>query len=377
MSVPAEAMYPDVVVRSGFRGYNREVIMEAISEMVDRTGGWPGRAVSGARVLLKVNMLSAKSPERGITTHPEVAAAVGLLLKARGCDVFVGDSPGGAVKGVERYWKNCGFLEMSRETGIGLVNFESSGSRRVEVRGRSYNIAVPVIEGFDVRINLCKFKTHSYCRITNAVKNSFGIVPGLGKAMLHTMSPRPCDLAVNIVDLYEIAGFDLHISDAIIAMDGRGPSTDGTPRPDGVIALARDGVCLDAAMCEMAGLPPLELDTTREARRRGLGKAPEEIVTDGVHRFENFRIPGKSWLNSVPPFMGTVVRALLRVAPRSNEKCTGCGFCARSCPVDAIVIKNNRAVMKRGRCIMCLCCHELCPENAVEIKSFFLRKTKR
>lgn len=370
-------MYPDVVVRSGFQGYNREAIMESISEMVDRAGGWPCKVAPGAKVLLKVNMLSAKSPERGITTHPEVAAAVGLLLKARGCEVFLGDSPGGAVKGVERYWKNCGFLEMSRETGIGLVNFESSGSRRVEVRGRSYNIALPVIEGFDVRINLCKFKTHSYCRMTNAVKNSFGIVPGLGKAMLHTMSPRPCDLAVNIVDLYEIAGFDLHISDAIVAMDGRGPSTDGTPRPDGVLALSRDGVCLDAAMCAMAGLPPLELDTTREARRRGLGKAPEEIVTDGVHRFENFRIPGKSWLNSVPPVIGTVARALLRVAPRSNEKCTGCGFCARSCPVDAIVIKNKRAVMKRGKCIMCLCCHELCPENAVEMKSLFLRKTKR
>jgi len=370
-------MFPDVVVRSGFQGYDRLIIMAALQEMVDCIGGWPDRAVSGAKVLLKVNMLSAKNPERGITTHPEVAAAVGLLLKARGCDVFVGDSPGGAVKGVERYWRNCGFLEMSRETGIGLVNFESSGSRRVEVRGRSYNVAVPVIEGFDVRINLCKFKTHSYCRMTNAVKNSFGIVPGLGKAMLHTMSPRPRDLAVNIVDLYEAAHFDLHISDAIIAMDGRGPSTDGTPRPDGVLALARDGVCMDAAMCAMAGLSPLELDTTREARRRGLGKAPEVIVTDGAHRFENFRIPGQSWLNNVPPFMGTVVRALLRVAPRSNGKCTGCGFCARSCPVDAIVIKKKRAVMKRGKCIMCLCCHELCPENAVEIKSPFLRRTRR
>lgn len=377
MSAHAEATRPDVVCRSGFQGYDRSRIMDALGEMVDSVGGWPVRAVAGARVLLKVNMLSAKSPERGITTHPEVAAAVGLLLKARGCEVFLGDSPGGAVKGVERYWRNCGFLEMCTDTGIGLVNFESSGSRRIEIRGRHYNIATPVIEGFDVRINLCKFKTHSYCRITNAVKNSFGIVPGLGKAMLHTMSPRPRDLAVNIVDLYEAAKFDLHISDAIIAMDGRGPSTDGTPRPDGVLALSRDGVCLDAAMCAMAGLPPLELDTTREARRRGLGKPPEDITVDGAFRFESFDIPGRSWLNSVPPVLGTVARAVLRVAPRSNAKCTGCGFCARSCPVDAIAVKNGRAVMKRGRCIMCLCCHELCPENAVEIRSVFLRRQGR
>ncbi len=139
-------------------------------------GGWPDSAAPGARVLLKVNMLAAKSPERGITTHPDVVAAVGLLLRDRGCRVFVGASPGGAVKGVERYWRNCGYLDMCRETGLELVNFESSGSREVSVRGRSYHVALPVLEGFDLRINLCKFKTHSYCRITCAVKNSFGIV---------------------------------------------------------------------------------------------------------------------------------------------------------------------------------------------------------
>lgn len=377
MSAPAEVKSFDVVVRSGFTGYSRDVLMGAIEEMVGLAGGWPEAAAPGARVLLKVNMLSAKSPERGITTHPEVAAAVGLLLAARGCSVFLGDSPGGAVKGVERYWRNCGYLEVCRETGIGLVNFESSGSRKVMVRGREYDVALPILDGFDLKVNLCKFKTHSYCRVTNAVKNSFGIVPGLGKALLHTRSPRPKDLAVNIVDLYEAAGFGLHISDAILSMDGRGPSTDGRVRLDGVLAVARDGVCLDAAMCAMAGLEPLELDTTREARRRGLGKEPEQMRVDGRFRFEGFQIPGRSWLNSVPTFMGAVARNLLRVAPRSNEKCTGCGFCARSCPVDAISMKNRRAVMKKGKCIMCLCCHELCPENAVEIRSPFLRSGRQ
>ena len=350
--------------------------MEALEVMVAQAGGWPEAAVPGARVLLKVNMLAAKAPERGITTHPEVAAAVGLLMKARGCRVFLGDSPGGAVKGVERYWRNCGYLDLSLETGITLVNFESAGSRKVTVRGREYHISKGILDGFDVRINLCKFKTHAYCRITNALKNSFGIVPGLGKAMLHMRSPRPKDLAVNIVDLYEAARFDLHVSDAILAMDGLGPSTDGRSRLDGVLAVSRDGVCLDAAMCAMAGLPPMELDSTREARKRGLGKDPGDIAVNGYHRFPNFNIPGESWLNRVPPFLGTIARSILRVAPRSNSNCTGCGFCAKSCPVDAIEMKGNRAYMKRGKCIMCLCCHELCPENAVEIRMPVFRHTR-
>ncbi|RKZ03157.1 Thylakoid associated protein, partial [Candidatus Fermentibacteria bacterium] len=53
--------------------------------MVDLAGGWPRSVVPGARVLLKVNMLSAKSPERAITTHPEVVAAAAVLLKREGC----------------------------------------------------------------------------------------------------------------------------------------------------------------------------------------------------------------------------------------------------------------------------------------------------
>ncbi len=377
MSAPADPGVFDVVVRDGLYGRSREGLAGVLEEMVLLAGGWPDSAAPGARVLLKVNMLAAKSPERGITTHPDVVAAVGLLLRDRGCRVFVGDSPGGAVKGVERYWRNCGYLDMCRETGLELVNFESSGSREVSVRGRSYHVALPVLEGFDLRINLCKFKTHSYCRITCAVKNSFGIVPGLGKAVLHTRSPRPRDLAVNIVDLYEAARFGLHVCDALIALDGRGPSTDGRPRPDGVLAVARDGVCMDAALCSMAGLPPRELDTTRIALERGLGKPPEDISVDGPRVFRDFDIPGKSWLNRVPPFLGTVARKLLRVAPRSNDRCTGCGFCARSCPVNAIEIRNGRAVMRKGRCIMCLCCHELCPENAVEIRLPLLRNARR
>lgn len=364
----------DVVIQDGFDFYCVKKLRRAISSMVETAGGWPAGTSTGNKVLLKVNMLAAKNPSRGITTHPAVVAAVASLLKDRGCRVAIGDSPGGAIKGVERYWKNCGFTVAAEVTGSELVSFEGSGSRRVTIHQREYDIALPILEGYDCRINLCKFKTHMYTRLTNALKNSFGIVPGLGKAMLHMRSPRPVDLAVNIVDLHEIADFSMHISDGILCLDRRGPSTDGRRRHEGFLALSKNGLHMDMVLSEMAGLPWSELDSNAEAVSRGLGKPFDEITVHGKHQFVDFEIPERSYLNYIPRWLGPVARLILRTAPVSNHLCTGCGVCKRACPVDAIEIRNGRAKMNKRTCIMCLCCHELCPENAVELKLPFGRR---
>ena len=49
-----------------------------------------------------------------------------------------------------------------------------------------------------------------------------------------------------------------------------------------------------------------------------------------------------------------------------EEKCTGCGFCMRDCPVEAVKISKKKAIINREICTHCGVCLKVCPEQAVE-----------
>ncbi len=48
-----------------------------------------------------------------------------------------------------------------------------------------------------------------------------------------------------------------------------------------------------------------------------------------------------------------------------NEQCTGCGTCARVCPVKNIIINEKRPEFQH-RCEMCFACDEWCPSGAIQ-----------
>jgi uncharacterized Fe-S center protein len=50
-----------------------------------------------------------------------------------------------------------------------------------------------------------------------------------------------------------------------------------------------------------------------------------------------------------------------------EQRCTGCGECVNVCPVDAILIKNNKSVINGLKCIGCATCIAVCPYSAIDV----------
>ena len=109
--------------------YDQPIVDQAVRESIDLLGGVGQFVQPGQKVLLKVNLLSATPPERGIVTHPAVIEAVVRLVQEAGGMPLITDSPGASVPytkaGLRRTYEASGLLEVAKRTGAAL-NWDTS-----------------------------------------------------------------------------------------------------------------------------------------------------------------------------------------------------------------------------------------------------------
>ncbi len=358
-----------------------QALRSYIGELIDNLGGWGKYIRPGESVLLKVNLLSARQPERGVTTHPEVVKAVAQNLIDYGVTVAIGDSPGGADKGVERVFRNTGMITVAEELGIPWVKFETGGARRIDVDDRITLFLTEAASDFDHIINMPKLKTHSLTLFTGAVKNLFGMVPGLRKATYHKLFPLPGEFARMLVAIYANSPVTLHIMDGIVGMEGNGPAS-GELRDVHLLLASTDGVALDAVASYIIGIKEGRVKTTVIADKQGLGNGRLkniEIVNGDIDDFvlkTPFKLPPMMPEAVIPSWLARFIAGFVKYRPVPiDEKCVRCGVCANHCPVDAITMRGDELPeFDYDKCITCLCCHELCPEEAVKLDLNWLAK---
>lgn len=361
-----------------------------IRALVEQMGGMGRFVRPGERIVLKANLLRAAPPESAICTHPAVVEAVARLVKEAGGTPVICDSPGGALHKeavLRSLYEKTGMAAAAAAAGAELSM--DSSTRTVSLPEgkvlRQAEIITPVAEADGV-IDLCKMKTHVLMSMTGAVKNLFGVIPGLSKVGYHATHPDHATFADVLLDLTGYVKPRLSLMDGILAMEGDGPGSSGTPRQAGLLLAAANPLALDTAAGAIMNLPRQDNPVLLAAERRGLTPCRMEDVeliggTVEELRMADYKFPASTKSNLMD-FLGPLARPAERLCKKAlsqtpridGAKCVGCGICAKSCPGQAIAMTapGKKARISQKACIHCYCCHELCPQRAVELHQSWL-----
>lgn len=356
--------------------YEPETLFGAVRRSLELLGGTSAFPAAAANIFVKINHLSPHAPpERAICTHPAFLREVLRILLELGARVTVGDD---VNFGRREEFLATGFRDVCAELGVALVNLRETGFAKVPIAGAlldSVYIARPVLEA-DLVLNLPKLKTHSFTIFTGAVKNLYGVIPYGSRLDGHRRFMRNDMFSRMLVDIFSAVPRQFTIMDAVVGMDGEGPSA-GMPRTIGLVISGADGVAVDAIASGLVSYDPLRIFTTAVAHERNLGVGDPACIDvlgedPAAVRVADFRPSSaasllfRRWL---PSLLYAYMSGELTLTPEVlPDKCTGCGECLSACPAGTIRQIGNIPRIEEAGCIHCLCCHEVCVHRSIRLK---------
>ena len=240
--------------------------------------GLGSRDFDGRRVLLKPNLVEPSRHIPHMTTHPAVVLAAAEVFRSWGATVTVGEAPG--------HMRDTLYVLEESRMGPALraarldfadFNYEEVVWRR-NVGGRSAleGLYLPrsVVEA-DMIVSMPKLKTHHWVGMTAAMKNLYGVLPGIKygwpKNVLHHNG-----IPETVVDINCTLPRTLGIIDAIECMEGDGPIL-GSMKPMGLILVGANLAALDATAARVMGLDPSRISYLKLAEDR-LGPLKERYI---------------------------------------------------------------------------------------------------
>jgi len=378
------SLYPDRVSNEKRTIMSKVLVADSTYETcrqaVDRAFSTFPVDVRGKKVAVKVNALKAGDPDRQayVTHYKLVEAVVEKLVSLQPAQIVVGDSVGTEFYGNSEQVFDVTHLK--KAAGLHYRNF--SKSLTVVKLDRPFKRRVAVLKEVldaDVYISMPKMKTHGLTLLSGSVKNNFGLLAGAQKSWYHYFSVKPEIFAWIVVEMFRLRPPDLVIMDAILAMEGYGPSSPETRWVNKVLA-SDDPVALDTVQAKIIGCKPEEIHFLRIARDLGLGETDLnriEILGDAstIHGYHRPNPPELSYSYKAGVGSGktSIEYYRQRVAYRpviSPERCRykyGCRACIEVCPSGALSQGDELPVKDVSKCMLCSACKEVCDFLALEL----------
>jgi uncharacterized protein (DUF362 family)/ferredoxin len=336
------------------------------------------------QILLKPNLLIGK---KDACTQPSFIEGIIKYLKKKGISmdhVFIGDSPGQFKKNATEIAKKVDIYDVAQKNHIEFLEFENEIPYHESVEDgeklTDYFVSKPV-KDCDVLINLPKLKTHGEAKMTGAIKNYWGIIPGGLKAKYHLLGKNMFEfgkcLADNFSWVYHNKPNRLIVYDLHKVMEGTMGPVSGRMKEWGLVMAGTDELAMDTVALEIGDVGADIIPHLKEANERGLGVGDInkiDIVGIPLKKAKNntpkFKIPGKRMTKLATYITSRIVYKVTKKIPiLDKKKCVGCQDCANICPAGAIRFDDFKyPEFQRDECISCLCCAELCPQQAINTK---------
>ncbi|SLM30389.1 conserved hypothetical protein [Desulfamplus magnetovallimortis] len=367
-----------------------------------------------ALILLKPNLNSNMNALTGNTTDLRILASLVLFLKDEGyTNIVIGDGTNsGFYRNNISVISRLGVDRLAQYYGVKVKDLNRSGDLRKIVldRGVKAHVAGDVMDA-QLLINLPKLKTHFENGMSVCLKNLMGCLVGQeNKKKIHDNLPE------NILRLNNFIKPHLHIVDALVAMEGLGP-TKGTPVRMDRILIGTDPYLIDLLSARMTMFDFKKvrtlslavkkeivtkdyfdfvdsLDLSCDSKKFAPPKAgPLAAFIHSPERQKFFlkirNTPFFSYLASTEWFGKFLFLTNLRQDVFKSEEmlcrelaidhsiCNECGICKALCPLNLDLPGDPEM---KERCIKCMYCYSACPLQAVKFTGemgFFSEQVKQ
>ena len=355
-----------------------------------------------AKILLKPNLNSNMNALTGNTTDLRILSAVIQFLKGKGfTNIVIGEG------------KNSGFFrnkigvisrlkvdKLARYYGVKVKDLNYGKPHEIAFEGGVKALVARECIEADLFINLPKLKTHFEAGMSVCLKNLMGCLIGQeNKKKTHDNLPE------NILRINQSVKPHLHIVDALIAMEGLGP-TRGIPVRMDTMIIGEDPYLIDLICARIAGFDYKQVKTLDLAKTKGLLTPAHHSFTESldlekiqrpfappkagplatfIHspkrqkhflKIRNTRLftylASTDWFGHLLFLTGLRQDVFLQDEMLLNglyldkSRCDRCDMCRCVCPLGLDL--PNYLEKTDERCIHCLYCYSACPKKAIEFK---------